>query len=273
MPLQDGIDNESYISLFKSIMEPTIHTFQPTAIVLQSGADSLGCDKIGAFNLSIAAHGECVRFIKAFNIPLVVLGGGGYRPKNVSRCWAYETAVLLDCQNEISNTLPFHMYDEYYAPDYKLHPPLTGRTENLNTRAALEKIRVSVLERLRFMHGAPSVALQEIPPNLAGWLADEADKELHVDERADGHRDRNDFYDKEEDQDAVASLSTSTSKRGSTKSAGKPKAAPQKKRKRANTTGSKVKSTSTESMPPPLLPASAMAPPAAPRDLASMELG
>jgi hypothetical protein len=30
-----------------------------------------------------------------FGPPLLVLGGGGYKIKNVARCWAYETAVLL----------------------------------------------------------------------------------------------------------------------------------------------------------------------------------
>ena len=176
IPLQDGIDNESYVSLFKSIMEPTIYTFRPSVIVLQCGADSLGCDRLGAFNLSIAAHGECVRFIKAFNIPLLVLGGGGYTVKNVARCWTYETAVLLDVQQSLSAYLPSTAYDSFFAPDYKLHPPISGRVENQNTRKELERIRVGILERLRFMHGAPSVEMQEIPPDLSNWLAKEEDE-------------------------------------------------------------------------------------------------
>ena len=34
--------------------------------------------------------------MKSFNLPLLVLGGGGYTIRNVSRCWAFETARLLD---------------------------------------------------------------------------------------------------------------------------------------------------------------------------------
>jgi len=70
-------------------------------IVLQCGADSLSCDRLGVFNLSLKGHGECVRFVKTFNIPTLVLGGGGYTVKNVARCWAYETSLILD--TEISN--------------------------------------------------------------------------------------------------------------------------------------------------------------------------
>lgn len=191
IPLQDGIDNESYVSLFKTIMEPTIYTFRPSVIVLQCGADSLGCDRLGAFNLSIAAHGECVRFIKAFNIPLLVLGGGGYTVKNVARCWTYETAVLLDKQHTLSQFLPSTAYDSFFAPDYKLHPPISGRVENQNTRKDLERIRVGILERLRFMHGAPSVQMQEIPPDLSTWLAKETEiREKEQKDQEDASNDR-----------------------------------------------------------------------------------
>lgn len=41
-------------------------------------------------------HGECVRFIKSLNIPLLMVGGGGYTLRNVPRCWAYETGIVLN---------------------------------------------------------------------------------------------------------------------------------------------------------------------------------
>jgi histone deacetylase HOS2 len=171
VPLQDGIDDESYISLFKSVMEPTITTFRPSSIVLQCGADSLGCDRLGTFNLSIAAHGECVRFIKSFNLPLLVLGGGGYRQSSVARCWAYETGVLAGVQ--LDDNLPDTSYKEFFGPDYRLHPPLTGQIQNLNTRQSLERIRVTIREKLRYLNGAPSVQMHEVPPDLMGFLENE----------------------------------------------------------------------------------------------------
>ena len=64
-------------------------------------------------------HGECVKFMRDFGIPMLVLGGGGYTIKNVSRCWTYETGLLLD--KELDNTIPPNDYYEYYAPHYQLH--------------------------------------------------------------------------------------------------------------------------------------------------------
>ena len=56
--------------LFSLVME----TFQPSAVVLQCGADSLTGDRLGCFNLSIKGHGKCVEFMKSFNVPLMLLG-------------------------------------------------------------------------------------------------------------------------------------------------------------------------------------------------------
>ena len=52
--------------------------YRPNVIVYQSGADSLSCDKLGNFNLSIKGHGECLAHMKNFGIPMILLGGGGY---------------------------------------------------------------------------------------------------------------------------------------------------------------------------------------------------
>ena len=171
VPLQDGIDDSGYVALFKSVMEPVMNTFRPGAIVLQCGADSLGLDRLGCFNLSIAAHGECVSFIKAFGIPLLVVGGGGYTIRNVARCWTYETSVLTGTQ--VPDDLPHTPYDAFFAPTHRLHEPLLARVENQNTRASLERIRVQIHEQLRYLHGAPSVQMEELPPDLTGGWVDE----------------------------------------------------------------------------------------------------
>ena len=42
-------------------------------------------------------HAECVDFVRRYNLPLLLLGGGGYTIRNVARCWTYETAVALNC--------------------------------------------------------------------------------------------------------------------------------------------------------------------------------
>ena len=49
--------------------------YKPEAILLQCGADSLSGDRLGCFNLSIKGHGECVKYVKSFNVPTLLVGG------------------------------------------------------------------------------------------------------------------------------------------------------------------------------------------------------
>jgi acetoin utilization deacetylase AcuC-like enzyme len=42
----------------------------------------------------VQGHSRCLEFLAKYNVPLLVLGGGGYTMRNVSRCWMFETARL-----------------------------------------------------------------------------------------------------------------------------------------------------------------------------------
>lgn len=95
MPLKPGMDDDTFFELFKDVMQGVMAKYRPHAIVMQLGADSLCHDKLGGFNLSIKGHGRCLKHMLAYNLPTIMLGGGGYTPENVSRCWAYETGLTL----------------------------------------------------------------------------------------------------------------------------------------------------------------------------------
>jgi histone deacetylase 1/2 len=71
-----------------------LQVFQPEAIAVCAGADSLSGDRLGCFNLSLEGHSNCLEFLALHNVPILILGGGGYTMRNVSRCWTYETARL-----------------------------------------------------------------------------------------------------------------------------------------------------------------------------------
>jgi histone deacetylase 1/2 len=94
-PLRDGIDDETYASIFEPTIKNVVDWYRPEVIVLQSGADSLSGDRLGRFNLSMKGHGNCVEFVKKLGLPLLLLGGGGYTIRNVCRTWAYETSVAI----------------------------------------------------------------------------------------------------------------------------------------------------------------------------------
>ena len=48
-PMRDGIDDECYQNTFVPIMSKVMECYQPSAVVLQCGADSLSGDRLGKF--------------------------------------------------------------------------------------------------------------------------------------------------------------------------------------------------------------------------------
>lgn len=163
-PLHDGMDDKSYRDIFRPVICKIMERFKPGAVVLQCGADSLSGDRLGCFNLSLKGHADCVDYVKSFNVPLLVLGGGGYTLRNVPRCWTYETAVLLEA--EIKDCLPYNDYYEYFGPDYRLHMP-TSNMDNLNTKEYLEKTKCQLLQVLDDLEPAPSVPIDTGGTNSA----------------------------------------------------------------------------------------------------------
>lgn len=145
-PLHDGMDDEAFVSIFRPIITSIMENFKPGAVCLQCGADSLAGDRLGCFNLSLRGHGDCVRFVKSFGLPTIVIGGGGYTIRNVARCWAYETSVLLD--TPVPDELPINEYFEYYGPDYRLHIQ-PSNMENFNTHKYLQDTKNRLLTILR----------------------------------------------------------------------------------------------------------------------------
>ena len=159
-PLKDGIDDESYREIFIPVMRKVMEFYSPGAVVLQCGADSLSGDRLGCFNLSLKGHAQCVDFFDSYNVPLLLLGGGGYTIRNVARCWAYETSRVINA--DITDELPYNDNYEFYGPEFRLHIA-TNNMENLNTREYLENTKAKILEQLRNLQHVPSAPIMDVP--------------------------------------------------------------------------------------------------------------
>jgi acetoin utilization protein AcuC len=67
---------------------PLGRRFAPEAVVVTCGADGLAGDPLSAMALSNLALWQAVEQLTAFAPRAVVLGGGGYNPWTVARCWS-----------------------------------------------------------------------------------------------------------------------------------------------------------------------------------------
>jgi len=159
-PMRDGISDDNYKSVFEPVIQQVMETYDPSAIVLQCGTDSLSGDKLGCLNLSMRGHANCVKFVKSLGKPLLLLGGGGYTMRNVSRAWAYETGLAAGV--ELGPDIPVNEYYEYFGPDYELDVK-SSNADDMNSQSYLDRVKRIVLENLRNTGGPPSVQMTDIP--------------------------------------------------------------------------------------------------------------
>jgi histone deacetylase 1/2 len=165
-PLKDGMDDETFVSVFRPVISVIMERYAPGAVVLQCGADSLTGDRLGCFNLSLKGHANCVAYVRSFNVPTLILGGGGYTMRNVARCWAFETAVLLGEESRIKDELPYNDYFEYYGPDYRLHITPSNMV-NDNSREYLDGVMAQLIKQLHQIEPVPGVQIQTGAPGTS----------------------------------------------------------------------------------------------------------
>lgn len=193
VPIPSGIDDDQFLYLFEQVTGRTLETFRPQAIVLQCGADSLGGDRLGQFNLNIRAHGECLGFVKKYGVPLLVLGGGGYTARNVARAWCHETALTVGAT--LNEDLPMHIVPRPQAfagrthGDGKLYPELGGYHKNGIQQKDIHELIEHCHEELRYVKHAPSVVMERLPSRAVMEAARrQVDEELEADKAVEGAR-------------------------------------------------------------------------------------
>jgi acetoin utilization protein AcuC len=104
LPVPAGLNDSEFIFLMNEAIMPLAQKFAPQAMVITCGADAVRGDPLSKLALSNGALWSAVMQLAALQLPTVVLGGGGYNPWTVARCWAGLWAQISG-QN-IPETLP-----------------------------------------------------------------------------------------------------------------------------------------------------------------------
>ncbi len=86
-PVPPGMCDDEMDALIAEAVGPLVESFRPEALVMQCGADALADDPLAKQMLSNAALWRAVADLRDLAPRLLVLGGGGYNPWSVARCW------------------------------------------------------------------------------------------------------------------------------------------------------------------------------------------
>ena len=88
LPVPRGFNDSELHFLMQEAVLPLARSFQAEALVVTCGADPLEGDPLSRLALSNVALWQAVEALLAEHPRSVVLGGGGYNPWTVVRCWS-----------------------------------------------------------------------------------------------------------------------------------------------------------------------------------------
>lgn len=86
-PVPPGFNDSEMAYLLDVAILPLIESVAPQALVLQCGADGLEDDPMSRLSLSNRGLWQVAAAVRGLAPRLLVLGGGGYNPWSVARCW------------------------------------------------------------------------------------------------------------------------------------------------------------------------------------------
>jgi acetoin utilization protein AcuC len=88
IPVPAGFNDSEMLWVLHQAILPIARHLRPEAIMLQCGADAVEEDPLARLSLSNNAHRAVAAALMGLAPRLIVLGGGGYNPWTVARCWA-----------------------------------------------------------------------------------------------------------------------------------------------------------------------------------------
>lgn len=167
LPLAEGGDDQTWSDAVLPLLDMLYSLTEPNFVVVQCGADCLATDPHGIFNLTnlayrdsptpnpeaeIATDGntghvtsgylQALERILAWQIPTLILGGGGYNYPDTARLWTRLAAFVVEQVNNIRLNLPSeipdHCFLDRYGPDFELDVssmPRTNRTSSQDIRS------------------------------------------------------------------------------------------------------------------------------------------
>lgn len=94
VPLPPGTYDGAYQLAFEQVALPLMRAYDPGAIILELGMDTLAGDPLAHLQLTNNVYAAILKQIVALGKPILATGGGGYHVENTVRGWSLAWSVL-----------------------------------------------------------------------------------------------------------------------------------------------------------------------------------
>ncbi|MBL4927418.1 acetoin utilization protein AcuC [Fuscibacter oryzae] len=150
LPVPRGLNDTELRVVLEGLIGPRVAEFAPDVIVLQAGADSLLEDPLSRLALSNTAYLAVLAALRPLAPRFLLLGGGGYNPWSVGRCWTALWGTLSG--QEMPDRLPLEASEVLRALSWMggaRPPPAPAMLSTLVDAPREGPVRPEVQERLR----------------------------------------------------------------------------------------------------------------------------
>jgi len=94
LPMPPGTYDEAWLAAFDETVMPLLGAYDPDAIVIEIGMDTLRGDPLAHLSLTNNAPAAALAQVRDMGKPILAVGGGGYNVDNAARGWALAWSVL-----------------------------------------------------------------------------------------------------------------------------------------------------------------------------------
>lgn len=111
VPLPRRTGSGPYLHALDTLVLPVVRAYRPDFIIVQLGVDAHFADRLVSLRLSTQSYAAIAERLLSLAAEftggrLLVLGGGGYTPEAVARCWGVTLATLAHCPERAA-----HLHD------------------------------------------------------------------------------------------------------------------------------------------------------------------
>ena len=106
LPLPRYAGHPAFMAALEGVALPAIARYRPQALIVQFGVDGHYQDRMAGIRLTTRSYAAVAR--AAHNLAhnlcggrVIFVGGGGYEPQIVRRCWAILMAILTECESAL----------------------------------------------------------------------------------------------------------------------------------------------------------------------------
>jgi len=100
VPLAPGTEDAIYREVFQRIVEPLAQAYKPDICILAAGVDAMYTDSMSHLSLTNNIYVEVIEGIRKLAPKMLMLGAGGYNPRNIARNWTLAWSVLHHAEPE-----------------------------------------------------------------------------------------------------------------------------------------------------------------------------